>query len=278
MPDHQVRALVVDVHLDRLAIAGNQHRLPDLLEVSAQCVDVDRVGRHCLEQEHRLVAEALVGVRDERRRPRPGRIGRRARSAPAALSKVEQRALEEPVQPLAAGIDHACLAQDREERRGAGDGLLGGLDRGGQHRFEVIVALGGRHRAIGRLTDDGQDRAFDRLRDGPVGGLRSLRQRVRQIEPVEATLAGEPFRHPSEDLAGDDPGVAAGTHEGAEADGRSDAVGRLVGDGVGFLEGRLDGRDHVRAGVAVGDGEHVEAVDLVGVDLEVCDRGPKRFQ
>ena len=189
---------------------------------------------------------------------------------------MEKGALEEPVQALATGIDDAGLAQDREERRGPGDRLLGGLHRGGQHRLDVLVALGRGHGAIGRLADDRQDGAFDRLGDGPVGGLGSLRQRVGQVEPVEAALAGERFRHPSEDLAGDDPGVAAGTHEGAEADGRRDAVGGLPGDGIGFLECRLDGRDHVRAGVAVGDREHVEAVDLVGVGLEVGDRRPGR--
>ena len=232
----------------------------------------------CLEQEHRLVAEALVGVGNERRRPRSRRVGRRARSAPAALDEVEQCALEEPVQTLATGIDDAGLAQDREQRRGAGDGLLGGLHRGTQHRFDVLVALGGGHGGIGRLTDDRQDRAFDRFGDRPVGGLCPLREGVGQVEPVEAALAGEPFRHPSEDLAGDHPGVAAGAHEGAEADGRRDAVGRLPGDGIGLLERRLDGRDHVRAGVAVGDREHVEAVDLVGMGLEVCDRGPEGLQ
>ena len=75
-----------------------------------------------LEQEHRLVAEALVGVGDERRRPWPGAgaalLARRGRGRLA--DEVQERALEQPVEALAARVDDARLAQDR--RAGSASG------------------------------------------------------------------------------------------------------------------------------------------------------------
>ena len=51
-----------------------------------------------------------------------------------------------------------------------------------------------------------------------------------------------------------------------------DALGVRVGAGpLGLVERRPDRGEHVRAGVAVGDREDVERVDLVDVGLEVRD-------
>ena len=75
------------------------------------------------------------------------------------------------------------------------------------------------------LADHGQDRALDRLRDRPVGGPRALRQGVRQVEPVEPPLPAEALGHAAEDLARDDPGVAARAHQRPEADRRRDPLG-----------------------------------------------------
>ena len=66
--DDQVRPLVVDVDLERPRVAGDQHRLADRLEVDPDRVDVERARAVGLQQEHRLVAEPLVGVGDQRRR------------------------------------------------------------------------------------------------------------------------------------------------------------------------------------------------------------------
>ena len=58
----------------------------------------------------------------------------------------------------------------------------------------------------------------------------------------------------------------------------SDRRGRLAGDRLGLGEGSLHRRQHVRAGIAVGHGEHVEGVDLVDVGVEVGDRRPERLE
>ena len=91
-------------------------------------------------------------------------------------------------------------------------------------------------------------------------------------------LPPSPSAMPAEDLARDDARVAAGAHQRPEADRGGDPVGRLARDRLGLVERRPDRREHVRAGVAVGDRVDVQAVDLVDVRLEVGDRGPERVE
>ncbi len=189
--------------------------------------------------------------------------------------EVQQGALEQPVQALPARVDDAGLAQDRQQGRRPCDRLLGGVERRGQDRLDVVVALRRDDRRVGRLADDRQDRALDRLGDRAVGRLRALRQGVGEVEAVEPALAAETLGHAAEDLARDHPGVAAGAHQRPEADRRRDPFGRLTGDALRLVERGLDRRQHVRAGVAVGDGIDVERVDLVDVGLEVGDRRPE---
>ena len=244
----------------------------------ADGVDVERPRGRRLEQVHRLVAEALVGVGDEGRRGRAGAGGHPGRDRGGLSGGVPQRALEEPVDALSARVDHPGLAQDREESRRPRNRLLGRLDGRGQHGHQVVVVLGGADRGLGRLADDGQDRALDRLRDRGIRRPGALGQRVRQVQAVEMPLAVERLGHATEDLAGDDPGVAACPHEGPEADRGRDPVGRLVGDGLGLVERGPDRGEHVRAGVAVRDRVDVEAVDLVDVGLEVGDGRPERLE
>ena len=278
--EDEVRALVVDVDLERTGVAGHQHRFADRLEVIADGVDVEGAQVVGLEQEHRLVAEALVGVGDERRYP--GSLAGPRSSLDGAcrrsLREMEQGALEEPVEALSAGIDHAGLAQDGQQARRAGHGVLGRLDGRTEDGFDVRVALGRGHGRRGRLADHGQDRALDRLGDRAVGRPRALRQGVRQVQPVEPRLSAERLGHAPEDLAGDDARVAAGAHQRPEADRRSDTVGRLARHPIGLLERRSNRGQHVRSGVAVGDRVDVEGVDLVDVRFEVRDRGSEGLQ
>ena len=119
-----------------------------------------------LEQEHRLVAEALVGVGDQGRWLGPGRCaGRRPVRTGALPDEVQQRALEQPIQPLPARVDDPGLAQDREQARRPRDRLLGAVQRRAQHGLDVVVPFRGGHGGRRRLADDRQDRAFDGLGD-----------------------------------------------------------------------------------------------------------------
>ena len=98
------------------AVAGDEDRLADRLEVGPDRVDVESAAGRGRTQVHRLVAEALVGMGDERRRLGAAR-GPRADTPPGdrLAHDVLERALEQPVQPLPTGVDDAGLAQDRQQ-------------------------------------------------------------------------------------------------------------------------------------------------------------------
>ena len=276
--DDLVRPLVVDVDLERAGVAGHQHRLADRLEVDPDGIDIERSRRGRLEQVHRLVAEALVGVGDERRRCRTDASGRPGCNGRRLSDRVPERALEEPVDALPARIHDAGLAQDREEGRRPRHGLLGCLDRRGQHGGEIVVDLGGPDSGLGRLADDGQDGALDGLCDRGVGRPRALRQGVCQVQAVETSLAVERLGHAPEDLARDHARIAARAHERPVADRGRDPIGRLPGGRLRLVERGADRGEHVRTGVAVRDRVDVEAVDLLDVGLEVGDGRPECLQ
>jgi hypothetical protein len=65
--DDLVGPLVVDVDLQRPGVAGDEDALPDRLEVVPDRVDVEGLPGMSLDEEHRLVAEALVDPGGERR-------------------------------------------------------------------------------------------------------------------------------------------------------------------------------------------------------------------
>ncbi len=138
----------------------------------------------------RATASAVAAVAAAARRARRDAVdaGLGLERTPA---RRRERALEQPEQALAAGVDDVRLAQDRQQRRGLRDGALGRVDRRGEHRHEVVVALGLLHGGRRRLADDGEDRALDRPGDGLVGLLRAGVEGVREVEAVEPALAGE---------------------------------------------------------------------------------------
>ena len=225
-----------------------------------------------LEQEHRLVAEALVRVRDERRR-----LGSSGGASPTGRDRrlaeqVQQRTLEQPVQALPARVHDPGLTQDREERRRLRHRPFGAGQRRAEDGFDVVVVLGRLDRRRRRFADDREDRPLDGLGDRPVGGSGALRQSVGQVQAIEPPLPAQAVGHAPEDLARDDAGVAAGAHQRPEADRGGDAVGRLTRDRLRLVQGGLHGRVHVRSGVTVGHGVDVQAVDLVDVRLEIGDR------
>ena len=263
----------MDVDLDRPRVAGDHDRVAHRLEPIAEDIDVERSAGRRLEQEHRLVAEALVRVRDERRGPGGRSSTPCRRDDPAAAGDVEERPLQEAIQALTARVDHARLAQDREQAGRLRDGPVGRLDRRREDRLDVVVVLSRQLGGRRGLADHGQDRALDRLLHGCIRGLRRQSEGMGQIEPVDPLLARDRPRHPVEDLRRDHPGIAAGAHERPEADRRGDPIGRPAGRSFGLVERDADGGGHVRTGVAVGHWEDVEVVDLVDVGLEVGDRG-----
>ncbi len=272
--DDLVGALVVDVDLGLAPVAGHDDRLADRIEPFAHRIEVEAAVAVGPDEVDGLVAVALVGMGDEE--GDAGGPGLPGDLAPRPPDHLEECTLEEAVEPLAAGVDHPGLAEDRQQGRRPGHRPVGRVDRGGEDGLDVGVALGGRDGGVGRFADDGEDRPLDRLAHRLVGPLGAGPQGEGEVEAREAALRPEPVGHPAEDLAGDDPGVAAGAVEGSPLDGRGDGEGGLAGHRLGLLEGPLDGRQHVRPGVTVGDGKDVEGVDLLDVRLEVGDRTAER--
>ncbi len=260
--------------LDRSWITRHEDRLADALQGVADGIEVERVlaGR---QQEHGLVAETLVGMGHERRSTRRLAIAAHGRSDGLPADEMQERALEQPIEALAARIDDAGLAQDGQQRWRPGDRPFGLLDGRRQDGLDVRIAFGagdGRRRGF---PDDGQDGALDRLGHGRVRGHTAGRQRVGEVEPVDPLAALDRLRHAPEDLAQDDAGVPARTHQGTERDRRRDPAGvpLAFGHGLGLIERRAQRGHHVRARVPVRDGKDIEGVDGVDVGLEMCHRG-----
>jgi hypothetical protein len=122
--------------------------------------------------------------------------------------------------------------------------------------------------SLGGLAHDGEHRAFDGDAHGGVGGVRSAAQSAADAIDAHDLDAVEGAREAAQHLREDDPAVAACTEERAARD-----CLEVGADGRRWvrparLEGGAQGEQHVRAGVAVGDGVDVERVDGVAVARE----------
>ena len=143
--DDQVRPLVVDVDLERPAVAGHEHRLADRLEVVADGVDVERrvdrppgAGTSSRSRTPRRRARRASMASGRRRRgrrdrPRPA-SGRRGGAAPPGTAGTGPGRPSRRRRPRAgspAGSASARPTSRRASRVAAEDGL------------DVVVALGG---------------------------------------------------------------------------------------------------------------------------------------
>ena len=201
---------------------------------------------------------------------------------------------EQDGQSIAAGVDDARLAQHRKQVRAALDRLLAGVERAldhlGDHGVLLVVAGLGREARVGHvrqvggdamchLADDGQDRALGRLADravGLVGGPRQRGSDQHRVDELAGRLASssaaprisweritpELPRAPKQRRAGDR------AHDLVPADVVDRALLGGVREAVELLHHRPQRQHHVVAGVAVGDREHVEVVDLLAARLE----------
>ena len=175
-------------------------------------------------------------------------------------------ALDEGGKAEGAGVHDAVLLQDGQEVGRAGNGLIGLDDKLVQHVVRGDVGLLELVRLGGDVLEHGEDGAGDGLAHRLEGDLDAVAQGGGDVcgSCVRALGGNQALRHAAQDLAGDDAGVAAGTHEGAVGDGLGDVRhGGGSGQGVDLLDDGPQRQGHVGAGVAVGHGEHVELVDVL---------------
>ncbi len=209
---------------------------------------------------------------------------------------------EQHRQRVAAGVDHAGLAQHRQQVGAALDRLLAGLqrllDHLGDHR---VLLLGGRRRdpggvrhvgelgghPDGHLAHHGEDRALGRIAHRAVGLVGGAGQRGADQHRIDqlARTAGQLLGRAADQLGEDHAGVAARAEQRRAGDRGDDLVATDVvdrallggaGEAIELLQHGPQRQHHVVAGVAVGDGEHVQVVDLLPARLERRQARPRR--
>ncbi len=292
----------VEVDLQRALVADHEHRVAERFEL----LDVAR-GAEARAGDGEVRAEpvrarAVLGVGD------PGRrvvVQRRRVFAPQRGDD----AREDDRQPVAAGVDDARVAQRREHLRAALDRVLPGVDGALQRdrdRTVLLAVLGAgrqarvlggvRHvacDAVRHLARDGQHRALRRLADGRVGAVRGFREggadqrRVDQLAgPRDELLGGA-----ADQLGEDHAGVPARAEQGGARDRLHDLLAADLVDrpapvaaveAVELFEDGAQRQRHVVPGVAVGDREDVEVVDLLASRFQMGERaghgGPEADQ
>ena len=277
----------VDVHLQRPLVADDEHRVADRLE---RLDPRGRIQPLAGDGEVRAVAERrglVLRVRDAGRRVvvELRRLGAAQRGDDAG---------EDHGEAEAAGVDHAGLAQDREQVGTAPDRLLAGVERalehlGDQRVLALDVALLqprllhvrelGRD-AVRHLAHHGEDRALGRLAHRvvrAVGGARHRRADQHRVDQLAGTR-GQLLGGAADQLGEDHAGVAAraraaprGRRSRRSRRGRP-RRGAVAREPVELVEHGAQRERHVVARVAVGDREHVEVVDLLAACLQLRQR------
>ena len=199
---------------------------------------------------------------------------------------------EDDRQPVAAGVDDARLPQHRQQVGPALHGRLAGVERAleqpGQQRVLLVgAALVGQPRLrhvgelgrdpVGHLPHHREDRALRRRAHGAVGAIGRARHRGTDQDRVDE-LAGardQLLGGAADELGEDHAGVAAGAQQRCAGDRVDDLLAAdlveralVLGEPVELVEHRAQRQRHVVAGVAVGDREDVEVVDLLPPRLE----------
>jgi hypothetical protein len=278
----------VEVDLQRAVVADDQHRVAEALERLAPRIGLEPLAGH------REVRAVLVGrglvlrMRDARRRV-VLELGRRR------AAQRGDHAREEDRQPVAAGVDDARGAQDLEQVGRPLDRLLPGvqclLEHVGQHGVLARLGHSVAEPRLGRVGDlrgharrhlahHGEDRALRGRAHRPVRALHRPRHGRGDQHRVDE-LAGprdQLLRGAADELGEDHARVATRPEQRGARHRVDDLVApdlvelALGGEPVELVEHGVQRERHVVPGVAVGDREHVEVVDLLAARLELGQR------
>ena len=113
---------------------------------------------------------------------------------------------------------------------------------------------------LGNGGDDGEHGPFDGIRHRLVGVLPCQIAGTSEVVALTVGLPIEPLGEPLEELREDDAAVPASTHERAGVEGGCHFGHGRSGQTPQIVNTALHGEVHIRAGVAVGHGENVEAL------------------
>ena len=202
---------------------------------------------------------------------------------------------EDDRQPVAAGVDDARIPQHRQQVGPALHGVLAGVERAleqlreqrvllfglalvGQARLRHVGELG--RDAVGHLAHHREDRALRRGAHGAIGAVRCARHRGADQNRVDE-LAGardQLLGGAADELGEDHARVAARAEQRRAGDRVDDLVAAdlveralVLGEPVELVEHGAQRQRHVVAGVAVGDREDVEVVDLLTAGFKLAE-------
>ena len=262
-----VGAVGVHVHLEVGVHADHEIAVAHGRQEVFRSIDVNRVGMH---EEFGAVAERgidipVVDLLDFRLRSRTRHRKRVASEALLAREGCGER-VDENSQAKAASVNDAVLFQHRQklgralhrficavhdevERLFGAELLLASLLRGGRGIFDY-----GKNGALNRFAH-GLERHFGRASEA---GIERRGGNALFFEAFES------LAQTAQNLRRNNAGIAAGAHERTRGDGLANFRARSANRKLRkVVDDHLHGERHVRAGVAIGHGEHIEAVDLV---------------
>ena len=230
-------------------------------------IDVDRVGMH---EELGAVTERgidipVVDLFDFGLRSRAGHRERVASEAFLAREGRSKR-VDKNSQAKTAGVNDAVLFQHGQELRRALHRFICAVHDEVERLFGAELLLASLLRGSSGIFDYGKDGAFNRLAHGLErhfgrAGEAGIERRGGNALFLEAF---EAFAQAAQNLRRDNAGIAAGAHERTRGDGLANFRTRSANRKLRkVVDDHLHGERHVRAGVAIGHGEHIEAVDLV---------------
>ncbi len=266
--EHAARLVGVDVDLQRLGVADDEERVAELLELA-----LDRVAVEVLSLDHERRAVAIAGEllvdRLDPELPRPRhRLGQRL----AGHDRGE--AADDLQETGAPRVDDTGVAQHLELLRCAIDRLLTAAD-------EHLQELGVRDPVdrclltlFGHLADDRQHRPLDRLPHRAIRGIARRAERARHDRGVDLAVGAERLGRAAHDLREDHARVPARAHQGRPGHFLHQPGPIVRRRAVELVDDRPCRQRQVRAGVAVGNGIHVEVVDAAAAALERVERAP----
>ena len=263
--EHLVGRVGVNVHLELGFLANAQLAVAHRGQEIERLILVEHIG---IDEE--FVAVGVLGAlpvvdlldRDLRSRAGTGKSELVAKGAGLAEQRCGERVSQDG-QAEAAGIDHAVLLEHREQVGRTLHRSVAFLDDGLERLVDGELLLARVLDGGGHVLHHREDRALDRLAhrlesDLDRAGERRIDRRSGNLLGLRAALA-----QTAENLRGDDAGVPARAHESARGDGATDlGYARVRGKLRNVVDDRLQRERHVRAGIAIGNGEHVQAINL----------------
>ena len=265
--ERHTRLFRVYVHLDDLLVIDHNNAVAEGFEEQAQLVRLGGALRVAADDELRAVGEVDLAVKFRRNACKElggllglfgfGHVG----FDDLTVLEDLHHAIEDHAETLTAGIDDACFFQNGEKIRCGGQCFRRAHADGIPNINGVVVDLGCRSAFFRRHAGNGQNGAFGRLHNGFISGIHADGERRCELCTVCFYGVLETLREAAEQKGKDNAGVAscAAQHGGSRR--LCDLSGCFV------IRKRLHGvaactdrHGHIRARVAVRNGEDVEVI------------------